>query len=87
MRRIHDNRKEKAIMPTKPKLSTLRTDIEESLKQLAELDMKNIEIEIEGNRVILRGKVRSLLEREMAEAAAQSSPGVFEVENRIAFWH
>ena len=36
-----------------------------------------------GNKVILRGTVRSWAERQEAERVAWSAPGVTEVENRI----
>jgi osmotically-inducible protein OsmY len=53
----------------------------ETFKRSAEIDADHIEIEVAGDRVILRGKVRSWNEHEDAGQAARSLPGVKHVEN------
>jgi osmotically-inducible protein OsmY len=40
-------------------------------------------VETEGDKVILKGTVRSWFEREEAERAAWRAPGVRKVDNRI----
>jgi osmotically-inducible protein OsmY len=64
--------------------TVVKSQIEEALKRSAETDAKNITVEIEGDKVILRGQVRSWAERQEAERAAWRAPGVEEVENLIA---
>jgi osmotically-inducible protein OsmY len=61
----------------------IRRKIEEALRRAAELDASRITVETTGNEVILRGTVRSWAERQEAERAAWSAPGVAKVDNRI----
>jgi osmotically-inducible protein OsmY len=61
----------------------VKSAIEEALKRSAEIDANRITVEVVGNKVILKGTVRSWFEREQAERAAWRAPGVREVENRI----
>ena len=57
--------------------------IESALKRHAELDSKQISVEALDGRVTLRGKVRSYAERQDAEFAAWSAPGVSKVEDEL----
>jgi osmotically-inducible protein OsmY len=61
----------------------VKAAIEAALKRSAEIDANRITVETEGDKVILRGIVRSWSEREEAERAAWAAPGVHSVENRI----
>ena len=67
----------------RPASSDVKEKIRNALERGAELDADRIRVEVEGNRVILRGTVRSYTERRDAERAARNAPGVTEVENHI----
>jgi osmotically-inducible protein OsmY len=61
----------------------IKRKIEEALRRAAEIDADRITVETVGSEVILRGTVRSWAERQEAERAAWSAPGVAKVDNRI----
>jgi osmotically-inducible protein OsmY len=73
------------LITVKPRLSPtdLKQSIEKALIRNAETDAKRITVEVQGSKVILRGTVRTYAERQAAEDAAWSAPGVTEVENHI----
>lgn len=66
-----------------PSPTDLKRKVEDALVRDAETDAQRIQVEVQGNKVILRGKVRAWAERQEAERVAWSAPGVTSVENRI----
>ena len=61
----------------------VKEKIEKALQRSAELEASRITVETEGGRVILKGKVHAWYERDIAERAAWSAPGVTEVVDRL----
>jgi osmotically-inducible protein OsmY len=73
------------LITVKPRVtpSELKQKIEQALIRSAETDAQRITVEVQGSKVILKGTVRAWVEREEAERAAWSAPGVSSVESRI----
>jgi osmotically-inducible protein OsmY len=73
------------LITVKPgvKPQNVKQMIEETFKREAVLDANNIQVEVNGSEVTLRGTVRSWIERHEAEKAAWAAPGVTAVHNFI----
>ena len=70
------------IKPT-AKTEEVKTGIEKALMRNAQLDARQIQVEVLDNHVTLHGTVRSWAERQEAEEATWAAPGVTKVTNNI----
>jgi osmotically-inducible protein OsmY len=71
------------VLKPRAEPSEIKKKIQEAFKRNAEVDANRIVVEANGGEVILKGTVRSWIEREEAERVAWSAPGVTRVEDRI----
>jgi len=70
-------------LKTLPLPVNLSHRIEEALTRQATREAKRIEIELDGSVVTLRGRVHSWAEKNAAEGATWSAPGVSRVNNEL----
>lgn len=73
------------LVAVKPKITPyeLQQKINSSFQRSANIDSARITAEVLGSKITLRGKVRSFAEKEDAENAVWSAPGVVSVENKL----
>ena len=64
-------------------VTEVKEKIQKALHRNAELDASRITVQTDGGKVVLGGKVRAWYERDIAERAAWSAPGVTEVQDHI----
>lgn len=72
-------------MTVKPKVTAgdVTASINSAFQRAATIDAERITVEVVGNKVILRGKVRTYVEKEDAEDAAWCAPGITTVESHL----
>jgi len=63
--------------------SEVKEKIQKALERSADVEASRITVQTEGGRVVLSGKVRAWYERDIAERAAWSAPGVTEVQDHL----
>jgi osmotically-inducible protein OsmY len=75
------------LITVRPRVRTspeeLKTRIKDALVRDVETDAEQITVEVDGDKVILKGTVRSWAEKDEAERVAWAAPGVAHVDNRI----
>lgn len=79
VRRIVNNIEIKTTLPVKE----LKQKISAAFHRSATIDADKIQMETTGNKVVLRGHVRSWAEKNDAEKAVWAAPGVSKVENLL----
>lgn len=67
-----------SIKPTE-----IKAKITKAFERLADIDAKNVKVDVDGHTVKLKGKVHSYVEKEEAKKTAYAAPGVYKVENEI----
>ena len=68
---------------TTPSPAEVKQKIRQALERNASYDADHITVDVTGNKVVLRGTVRSYAEMRDAERAARNAPGVTDVENKL----
>jgi osmotically-inducible protein OsmY len=73
------------LITVKPKVTPadIQQKISSAFHRSATVDATKITAEVNGGRIVLRGKVRSIAEKEDAETAAWSAPGISSVDSRL----
>ena len=61
----------------------IKESIKKSFERNAQIDANQVQIEVDGSNVILKGTVQSLAEKKRAERIAYYASGVQKVENKI----
>jgi osmotically-inducible protein OsmY len=71
------------LTSTLPTTSDVKEKISAALKRSLDFDETRVHVEVHGHAVMLTGKVNSISEKNKAERAAWSAPGVKEVQNNL----
>jgi len=67
----------------KVKPTEIKEKIKKAFERLADIDARNISVDVDGTTVKLKGKVHSISEKDAARRTAYYAPGVFKVENEL----
>lgn len=62
----------------------VKRKIEDAFRRHAEVEAQRVRVSVDGGKVLLQGNVRDWHERDAAEKAAWSAPGVYAVEDRLS---
>lgn len=71
------------VLEPKIRVVDARHKIERALERMADIDATQVDVDVHGDTVFLKGIVRSTLEKEEAEHAAMRAPGVRRVINEL----
>jgi len=63
--------------------SNIKNKITKAFERIADVEAKNIRVEVNGHNVTLKGTVHSLAEKEEAKKAAFKAPGVYSIKNEL----
>lgn len=74
-----------SLVKVKPRASAddIKSRIEKALKRNAEIEAENIRVVVSDGKVTLDGKIEAWHDRDVAERAAWSAPGVSAVDDRL----
>ena len=72
------------LRATTPMIKDVERKINAAFHRRAIQDAENIVVEILGSKVILRGTVNSITEKDDAEQAVWAAPGITAVDNRLS---
>ena len=71
------------IVKPQASVEDVKARIERAFQANADIDAQSVRVEIRGDAVVLTGTVRSESEREQAERAVWSAPGVTNLDDRL----
>lgn len=71
------------VVKPKAKPENVKEKIEAALRRMAESEIKNVQVSVDGGKVTLDGRVHSYHERQLVEGAAWAAPGVFSVVDHL----
>jgi osmotically-inducible protein OsmY len=66
-----------------PSVPDIRKQIEDALKRSAEAEATSLQVDVDGDKVVLNGYVKAWSERSLVARAAWSTPGVRIVEDKL----